>query len=324
MNGTSALFLKTLGSSALVGTLPSGSVPLRAKDLALLVYLCVTGPGKYTRSALATLLWGDRDEARARHSLTQALRRVRLAVGTDALTLGERVIEWRGQLACDALELGQAVSDCASAELGLPSYGGDFVADLDVGPGASGFSSWADERRAHFRFAAARVLDAQGSAAESLGSWNAAMQLGLRLIEIEPMSQQAHRRVMRAWSALGEQALAVRHYRQFERWLREEWGEAPDPSTRALFQQLHSDGIPSDLMSPVPVREGLAVPAIQQRPSPAPAIQITSDGVRSLALSATPAAVAQPARARSGFVFVVTIAVLMAIAIAVVIATLEP
>ena len=68
VDASSGPYLKTLGSSTLIGTPPPGSVPLRAKDLALLVYLCVNGPGKHTRSALATLLWGDRDEIRARHA----------------------------------------------------------------------------------------------------------------------------------------------------------------------------------------------------------------------------------------------------------------
>jgi len=239
-------YLKTLGSSALIGAPPPGSVPLRAKDLALLVYLCVQGPAKPTRSALATLLWGDRDEVRARHSLTQALRRLRLRVGEDAFALDDRFVEWRGELACDALELERAAIDPAAAESGLPCYSGDFLVDLALGQGTEGFTNWADGRRVHFRFAAARVLTAQGNAAEELGRWDTALQLGLRHIEIEPMSQQAHRRVMRAWSALGERPLAVRHYHQFERWLQDEWGELPDPATRALFDQLRTDRSPND------------------------------------------------------------------------------
>jgi len=240
LDAGSGAYLKTLGSVTLIGTPPTGSVPLRTKDLALLVYLCVNGPRKHSRSALATLLWGDRDEVRARHSLTQALRRLRLRVGGDALAIGDRVVEWRGRLACDALELERTAVDPAAAEPGLPFYGGDFLVDLAVSPGAGGFSAWADERRAHFRFAAARVLAAQGRIEEELARWDAALQLGLRLIEIEPMSQQAHRRVMRAWSELGERALAVRHYRQFEQWLRDEWGELPDPATRVLFDELRT------------------------------------------------------------------------------------
>lgn len=245
-DGGSGAYLKTLGSSTLIGPPPPGSVPLRAKDLALLVYLCVTGSGRHTRGALASLLWGDRDEVRARHSLTQALRRLRLTVGGDALLVSDRVVEWRGPLACDVLELERAVIDPAAAKSGLPFYAGDFLADLDVSQGASGFTAWADERRAHFRFAAARVVAAQGRAADEVAQWDAALQLGHRLIEIEPMSQEAHRRVMRAWSALGERALAVRHYRQFERWLRDELGELPDPATRALFNQLRSEESQAD------------------------------------------------------------------------------
>ena len=349
-------YLRTLGPSALMGAPPPGSVPLRTKDFALLVYLCVNGLGKHTRGALATLLWGDRDEVHARHSLTQALRRLRLMVGEDALSLSESIVEWRGPLACDALELERAVIDPGSAEPGLPCYAGDFLVDLAVGHGAGGFSAWADERRAHFRFVAARVLAAQGGTAEELGRWDAALQLGLRLIEIEPMSQQAQRRVMRAWSALGERALAVRHYRQFERWLRDEWSELPDPATRALFDELHTvvpastatpatqqrageQGqqhafLPDDrrTRSPLPVKEGavsgtsaVSVPSADV-PAPVPTTRRAGKAAAPISPPGAPVATTFSARARRGFVLAVTIFALTAAlgAVAVVVSALKP
>src|SRR5688500_9632207 len=70
--------LLTLGTLALTG---AGDAPaLGPRKLALLAYLALaTRP--LTRDRLAELFWGDRDDARARHSLREALSALRRALG---------------------------------------------------------------------------------------------------------------------------------------------------------------------------------------------------------------------------------------------------
>src|SRR3712207_9058414 len=51
------------------------------RSLALLVYLRLEGRHGHSRGALAGLLWGNRPEENARHSLTQALGRLRVHLG---------------------------------------------------------------------------------------------------------------------------------------------------------------------------------------------------------------------------------------------------
>src|SRR2546430_8139171 len=54
------------------------------KHLALLVYLARSPRKSRTREHLVGLLWSDRDEKQARHSLSEALRVLRRGAGGDA------------------------------------------------------------------------------------------------------------------------------------------------------------------------------------------------------------------------------------------------
>ncbi|HET9453267.1 MAG TPA: BTAD domain-containing putative transcriptional regulator [Gemmatimonadaceae bacterium] len=221
---------------ALVDDEHDALVPLRQKDLALLVYLRMEPHREHARSSLASLLWSECDEHRARHSLSQALGRIREALGDTALAVGRETVHWRGALPCDAAQLEDGDPTTVDAELRL--YAGDFVVGLALGDGAAAFDEWADARRAFLRRRAAQLLDSSAAECERLGRHGMALQLASRLIEIEPLSESAHRRLMRAWAALGERAMALRHYHQLQRNLRKEEGLEPDPATQALAAEL--------------------------------------------------------------------------------------
>ncbi len=73
------LLLRKLGTLELRGV--DGPILVgRRKELSLLAYVARQAPKAVSRATLATLLWGDRDDQRARHMLCQALPRfVRMA-----------------------------------------------------------------------------------------------------------------------------------------------------------------------------------------------------------------------------------------------------
>ena len=238
----SGLFLKTFGTPGLIAVDVQRTPPLRRKDLALLIYLTVEFDRQHSRAALASLLWGDFQEEKARHSLTQSLRRLRLAFGRDAVSIAEQNVEWRCELPCDAVQLERAGARATLVDPQLSGYTGDFLADFQLNGGASGFDLWSSEKRVHFRRLAVRVLETQGEEAELRAAWPDALQLGLRVVEIEPIFEEGHRRVMRAWSALGERNLALKHYHDFARWLHTEIEVEPDPTTQALALTLRQPG----------------------------------------------------------------------------------
>jgi len=227
--------LRTLGHPVLTGPGDAPVAGLRRKDLALLAYLCVEGPRPHSRARLAALLWGESAERQARHSLTQALGRVQRAAGSGALVVDRESVRYTGAPACDAVWL---LEGGAELDPLLTLYDGPFLEGFEAGFGSEEFGEWADGRRAELRNAAVRWLERTGAAAEAAGDWALALRIGERGTQIDPVHEEAHRRVMRALLETGERNLAMRHYQELARWLADEVGSEPDPETRELARRI--------------------------------------------------------------------------------------
>lgn len=263
----SDVHLVTLGTPALVRD--GAPIPLRKKDLALLAYLRLEGKHGHSRGALAGLLWGESREKEARHSLTQALGRLRRALG-DALEVGHDRVGCRATLPCDAASLLQAAAAAEVDEGVLALCGGEFLAGFSAGPGAEAFESWADGRRAHLRTVAVTALERLGAHAEARGAWNAALAAGERATQLDPASEPGHRRVMRAWHAQGHRVRALQHFERLAAWLAAEFETDPEPETVLLADQLRSRAAPPsrpqpDVIHTPPVEPG---PVTQSAPAP--------------------------------------------------------
>jgi DNA-binding SARP family transcriptional activator len=253
--------LVTLGTPALVGN--GTPIPLRKKDLALLVYLRLEGRHGHSRGALAGLLWGSSREENARHSLTQALGRLRARLGSGVLEVGHDRVGCRATLPCDAASLLQA----AGAEVDdgvLALCAGEFLAGFHPGSGAEAFESWADGRRAHFRTVAVSALDRLGADAEARGDWDQALAAAQRATELDPASEPAHRRVMRACNAQGHRLRALQHYERLAAWLAAEFETDPEPETAELAERLRVRAAPP----PPPAPKSAIVHATPPRPLP--------------------------------------------------------
>src|SRR5438105_854822 len=74
---------------------PAPPEVLRRKHLALLVYLALSPNRRRTRAHLVGVLWPETGDARARHSLNEAIRRLRAHVGEARLASGGRSIQMR-------------------------------------------------------------------------------------------------------------------------------------------------------------------------------------------------------------------------------------
>lgn len=230
--------LVTLGTPALVED--GAPIPLRRKDLALLVYLRLEGRHGHSRGALAGLLWGNSREENARHSLTQALVRLRARLGDDVVQVGHGRVGCSATLACDAASLQEAAAAAEVDEGVVALCAGEFLAGFSAGPGAEAFESWADGRRAHLRTVAVTVLDRLGTEAEARGDWDGAVAAGQRAVELDPASEPAHRRIMRAWNAQGHRVRALQHFERLSAWLAAEFETDPEPETTLLAEQLRS------------------------------------------------------------------------------------
>ena len=217
------------------------SLSLAPKPLALLTYLAVASVhGQHRRDLLLSLLWPDLDEQRARNALSQAISRIRTALGSSVVKSQgtEEIRVDTDALWCD----GRAFDTCCRTggwREALDLYQGDFLAGLHV-PAASGFELWQDVERARFRrmaYQAAWKLTEQER--EAGNAVEAALWLR-RALEIVPTDEQALRELLLLLDELGEPTGALAAYEEQRQRLRREFELEPDPETQALVEQIRA------------------------------------------------------------------------------------
>jgi DNA-binding SARP family transcriptional activator len=216
------------------------------KHLALLVYLARSPKQGRTRDQLTGLLWPEKDESAARHSLREALRVIRHAAGEAAVVSTERAV----QLSSDAVRL-----DCDELE---PLVAGEFwesAADLVAGqflegfamPGSQGFEEWLAAERSHWNALAVRALLGHSSALLRTGRAAEAVAAAQRAELIEPYSDLVAQAIMSAVAIQGDLGQATAQFEQFRTRLYEDLGVEPAPDTLQLHERVRGGRAPRPL-----------------------------------------------------------------------------
>ena len=207
------------------------------KHLALLVYLARSPRRSRTREHLVGLLWSERDERQARHSLSEALRVLRRILGddqvpadSDQIRLGATAIA----LDCDQFAERYAQNDWPGAAALVE---GDFLEGLSIA-GASEFESWLGAERVRWRAQGIDALVRHAAGLLTQGDATAAVTAALRAVTLDPTSEPAARAAMRALALAGDRAGALRVADDLARALREQLGTAPGPDTARLLDRL--------------------------------------------------------------------------------------
>lgn len=227
------------------------------KHLALLVYLARSPRRARTREHLLGLLWSDRDEARARHSLSEALRVLRRVLGDDAVQadVDQVRLEHPGLvLDCDELA---ACGTRADWEGAAALVEGEFLEGLLIAD-ASAFEDWLAAERAAWR---AQSLDALVRCAEARlarGDAAAAVPAAQRAVRLDPTAEPAVRIAMRAHALAGDRSAALRVAAELERALYEQLGARPAAETVRLVERIRE------------ARAGRRVPAAPPAAGPRP------------------------------------------------------
>ncbi len=207
------------------------------KARGLLAYLALAPGGRASRDSLAGLLWGDFEDARARHSLRQCLLHLKRALGDDAPRAenGHLVLP-RGTVDVltfhDLLERG----DPASLERAVALHRAAFLDGLHLD--AEEFDRWVETVRAALRDRLLTALVAWLDRAEQAGDHAEAAAAARRAIEVEPLRDDLHHRLMAACRRGGRSAEALAHYETWRRTLRRDLGVEPDARTTSLYHEI--------------------------------------------------------------------------------------
>jgi tetratricopeptide (TPR) repeat protein len=151
--------LATLGSLRLTDATTGGDcLRGRRKELVLLAFLVRRAPRPVPRAVLAELLWGDKDEARARASLRQALSQLRRVLGDALDTRGDAVVLATGAVTFDAMRVEAAAAASRWHEV-VAQWNGDFLSGHDE-LGGEAYLDWLHGERARLARIAERARDA--------------------------------------------------------------------------------------------------------------------------------------------------------------------
>lgn len=219
-------------------------IAVSRKARALLAYLA-TNPGQpVTRDTVSDLLWSRRGADQQRHSLRQTLvelRRIFAAEGIEPLQADIGTLKLIPErVAVDAVRMREAAAGASTADWAEADrlYTGPFLHNFPAI--AQGFDDWLGQERATW---AERALEALARLADTSlreGDARTAVTLCERMLAIDPLREDNHRRLMTAYAAAGRRADAVRQYHACVTVLRHDLDVGPSRETEELFQRLRT------------------------------------------------------------------------------------
>ena len=269
--------LVTLGRPTLRGSAgdEDASLAKRRRKLALLAVLAMARR-PVARDTLIELFWGEQEEARARHSLSNALSSLRRALGQQSITTRDADVALApdAPLDVDALEIGDAAEGRDFARV-VELYGGPFLDGVYVDDSPS-FDQWMTRERRRLEAVFLQACNQQCASLARARRWPESHALAARWIEADPVSPDAALYILNATKAPGTRAALVQALDEFDHLrvrLARDYEVAPSPVVRDLETRIREQlaalepvGLTESVESPIPVR----VEAEPPTPSPAP------------------------------------------------------
>jgi DNA-binding SARP family transcriptional activator len=213
-----------------VDSAPAPAEVLWRTHFALLIYLALSPGLSRSRAHLLAMLWPERSGARARHSLNEALHRLRSCLGAGRLiTEGETVTLAAEGLAVDAWE------EAGDQE-------GEFLEAFTL-EDSQPFDEWVESERRRRRDAALAALVQQARRRLAEGIPARAVALARAARGRDPLNESAVRVLMEALALVGDDGGALAELRDYRQRLAE-FGEAPGPALTGLADRIRSGLVP--------------------------------------------------------------------------------
>lgn len=211
----------------------------------LLAFLALRPGRAQSREMLAELLWPDEDPAATRPRLRQTLSTVRHLLepgGSPSPIEGDHsqvqllpsavrtdVAQFNGCLQA-ASSTAEHVERARSLSEAVALYRGELL------PGF--YDDWVLTERARLHEAYLQALLDLAAAKAGAGDAAGGLELAQHAVRTDPLREDAHRCLLRLYSAAGRVPDMLRHYRDLTRLLREEVGASPSAATQALYEEL--------------------------------------------------------------------------------------
>ena len=225
----------------------------RRAVVALLAYLAVTDfehPGqRFSRDSLAELLWSDYDPAKGLANLRHTLWEVTKFVGEDWVIAEYEVIYLnpKENFILDVAKfraLLRQVTQQSNPAFRIPLlrdatelYRGDFMSGFTLKEG-SVFNEWVLSRATVLRRECASALEMLVEEYSILNQPQSAIPYAQRLIELDPIDEATHCKLMELYARTDQRAAAIQQYQALEKLLRKELNLDPQPETREVYKRI--------------------------------------------------------------------------------------
>lgn len=196
------------------------------KVASLLAYLTLY-PESHSREKLATLLWGDLSDERARASLRFALSALRKELVDNLLLADRETVQLNPdyRIWVDAVEFPKIAEHSSAIEL----YQSDLLPDW--------YDDWIVPERERLRRLYLDTLLQLTQQARSESQYTRAIQLAQKILASDPANEQAHQQLIFCHLATGNRLTARKQYEDCRRALRAELDFTPSPETTALYER---------------------------------------------------------------------------------------
>ncbi len=240
-------------------------VPLDGFDAprlqSLLAYLVLHRDAPQSRTHLAFLLWQDSSEKQAHGNLRNLVHRLKkILPDTDSYVIADtQTLQWNSDasftLDVDEFQNAAARSDSSRAlENAVTIYRGDLLPAC--------YDEWLLPERERLREKFIDCLAQLIVLSEAAREFQTAIGYARRLLQADPLSEDAYRKLMSLYAEIGDRANVVRVYQTCVAVLQRELDTEPSATTRELFERLrHQEKIVERAITPrVQHKSNLPVP----------------------------------------------------------------
>jgi DNA-binding SARP family transcriptional activator len=216
----------------------------RSKGLALLSYLAVNGEPQ-RRDTLATLLWPNSSQSRARSYLRNELSLLNKALGGAWLEIEGETIGLGPGVWLDVTQFQRGLTDFErdtpathpALSQTITLYRDDFLTGFTLAD-CPDFDEWQFFQTESLRQSLATALADWAVVLNDQRDYEAAIPHARRLLALDVLHEPAHQMLMRLYALSGRQAAALRQFSECQRILRDELGLEPEAATQALAEAI--------------------------------------------------------------------------------------
>ena len=211
------------------------------KGVALLAYLYLER-GIHRRNHMASLLWGDSPEPKARASLRTLLYDLQQRL-PDLLIVERQTVTVHPNAPyhCDvwALQTGLNEDNVPARDQATTLYGGLLLQGLYL-EDAPAFMEWLYQQQEQWRLQVLMTLEQLADHFQGGGKRRQAIRALRQLLTIEPWRETSHRHLMHLLARSGDLTAALKQYVVCRQLLRTELDVAPAPETAVLYNRIRA------------------------------------------------------------------------------------